>query len=174
MQVRDVGNGSPCQEESCFRRSNYHKYLTTIEFYPLTGTECVYSPCIEYYLDSKYQSLDNPVELSMIAIPAVRFPQIIPMRSELMFDYRNNDDYKMMCDKVDMIFKVAYKHGHDSVVVSAFGCGAYGNPPHRVAEIFGKIISKWERHFKMIVIAITGETNNYDMFRKYCKLNPIA
>jgi hypothetical protein len=29
--------------------------------------------------------------------------------------------------------------GHDAVVLSAFGCGAYGNPPHHVtcqSEVF--------------------------------------
>lgn len=32
--------------------------------------------------------------------------------------------------------------GHDSVVLSAFGCGVFGNPPKHIAQLFAEVLRK--------------------------------
>ncbi len=44
-------------------------------------------------------------------------------------------------------------------VLSAFGCGAFGNPPERVAQIYKEELEKRPGAFKGIKFAILGESN---------------
>ena len=38
------------------------------------------------------------------------------------------------------MFILGLLNGHDSLVLGAFGCGAYGNPPYVVASIYEILI----------------------------------
>lgn len=54
---------------------------------------------------------------------------------------------------------IAVDNGHDAIVLSALGCGAYGNPPEHMARLFKEVISKeFDRAFKHISFAIIGNT----------------
>jgi len=65
-------------------------------------------------------------------------------------------------------FKVAIANGHDSIVLSAFGCGAYRCPPRQVAELFKQVIGEYGSYFKKIVFAIKqqpdDQRDNYHIF----------
>lgn len=39
-------------------------------------------------------------------------------------------------NKIKTIFDIAYKNQNDAIVLSAFGCGAFCNPPGHIAELF--------------------------------------
>jgi len=55
---------------------------------------------------------------------------------------------------------IAKDNGHDSIVLSAFGCGAYGNPPKHMAELFREVIcTQYSGAFKHIVFAIIDDHN---------------
>ena len=43
------------------------------------------------------------------------------------------------------------------VVLSAFGCGAFRNPPHVVAECYRRVIESYKSHFDVIAFAIIGK-----------------
>ena len=153
-----VKAGSGAQEECCFRRSNYYKHLKP-EFYPLVDSQAVYSQRVEF-IKSNETSGCIPIEprnLDIIAIPALRFPQLDRDHR----GYGSETEKKLMEKKIDMIFQVGYKHNHDVLVLSAFGCGAYGNPPQEVVQIFKKALQKWNGCFKEVVFAILGANFNF-------------
>jgi hypothetical protein len=50
------------------------------------------------------------------------------------------------------------------VVLSAFGCGAFHNPPHIVAECYRRVIESYKSDFDVIAFAIIGE-ENFSTFR---------
>lgn len=119
-----VKYGSNAQEECCFRRSNYFQYLTE-EFYPLSGSECVYSPAIEFIKTNEFtgcQMLEEPVEMSVIAMPAPRFPEITtrnPFNTNRIGQwYGKEEDRLIMKEKIDKIFQVGLEHKHDCLVLS--------------------------------------------------------
>merc|ERR1712008_140068 len=53
------------------------------------------------------------------------------------------------------------------VVLGAFGCGYFNNPPNVVAETFRKLLSsggEFENVFRMVVFGITGGRHNLRPF----------
>ena len=55
-------------------------------------------------------------------------------------DYASEDDREIMKVKAAAVLQAAVDAKCDVVVLSAFGCGAFGNPPHIVAAIFHEAI----------------------------------
>ena len=67
-------------------------------------------------------------------------------------------------------FTTLIANGKKYVVLSAFGCGAFNNPPHKVAAIYKKIINEYKHHFHVILFSIIGKSEkdraNFDIFRQ--------
>ncbi len=157
-------NGAIAQEEALFYRSTYHLSLENPEFYPLNTYNAVYSPDVYFFRENQSQSYnilkqENCCFLSCVAMPAIKKPSL-----------RNNEyrpsDRRRMKEKIKGVFKIALKHGHDSLVLGALGCGAYKNPPYEVAKIFLEVIKEYRSYFKRISFAILdfGRSNNYEIF----------
>ncbi len=173
-----VISGAGAQEENLFRRSNLFKSLYQFaDFasqygikksknqYPLNfHFGGIYTPDAFFFRGEEkkgYPLLDSPYRLSVISVPAVN-----------LRDHRitKNDYYVTMKDKIHTILRIGFEHGHDSLVLSAFGCGAYGNDPEIVALMFLDVFNETEFQgsFKKIVFAIIDDhnsVNNYQAFK---------
>ena len=44
-------------------------------------------------------------------------------------------------NKIKQILDIALENGNDSLVLSAFGCGAYGTPPEQMARFFADVLT---------------------------------
>ena len=80
------------------------------------------------------------------------------------------------------VLAAALNKGHDSIVLSALGCGAFGNPPAEVARIFHASLSNFNGLFKKVVFAIIDDHNstsaadgksNFQVFSKFFKSMPL-
>ena len=72
-------------------------------------------------------------------------------------------------NKIRTIYRLALKNGHDSVILGAFGCGAFRNPPEIVAKVFGTVMQDYLYHFDTIEYAVyhtEREAANYEAFKK--------
>ncbi len=156
-----VDFGSGAQEEECFRRSNYFKYLHQ-SYYPPRRYTTFISKGVEYYcgpMASGYTYMDRPETIDMIAAPAVKDPWI----SNDGKLFQNAEDIATMEKKIRLLFWIGAKEGNDVLVLSAWGCGAYGCPGYHMAQIFKKICEEQKGLFKKVVFAILGP--NYLNFR---------
>ena len=59
-------------------------------------------------------------------------------------------------DKIRTIFRIGMANFHDSLVLSAFGCGAFANPPVHIAKLFHQVVEEdeFKDKFKLIDFAI--------------------
>jgi hypothetical protein len=83
-----VRMGALSQEEECFRRSNYHKYLLQ-DYYPLDKYIALISRNVEYYRNGAkydYSLLESSVNLDMYASPAVCYP----VKTSRQYDFSSN------------------------------------------------------------------------------------
>lgn len=161
-----VDSGCFAQEENCFRRSNYFESLKS-KFYPIPETSCIYTPLITVIKDKNYNLLANPFTVSMIACAALRSPDLTQDGH-----YFNRRDRELMKFKIQQIFQVGYRYKIDTLVLSAFGCGAFRNPPGDVAEIFNEVIREYKHCFKYIIFAILSRNDdNYQIFSQTIRNN---
>ena len=160
-----VGSGAKAQEEDLFRKSNYACVLDK-GMYPLKTEEVVYSPSVFIIKDNVYDLLKVPVEVSCLAVAALRNPKITTSNGQEK--YFRQIDAEVMQNKIDMIFKVALRHGNLDLVLGALGCGAFHNPPDDVANMFRKSIEKYGKYFRTIGFAILSKKDNpnYEIFNK--------
>ena len=161
-----VISGSSAQEENIFRRTNIFKSLYQFhsigenygikqreERYPLDyNFGGIYSPHVTVFKgsdDVNYTPLDKTFEIAVISIAAVKNPKV-----------ENNKLVPWVVDviksKIRQILDIALENGHDSLVLSAFGCGAYKTPPEEMARLFKEVLScdKYKNAFKVIHFAI--------------------
>ncbi|CAF3316418.1 unnamed protein product, partial [Rotaria socialis] len=189
--------GDGAQEETLFRRSNYFQSLDlelddgkpTARFYcnsncdlaplgkgdrlyPMDEFGAIYSAGLTVFRqpeDTGYAFMDIPMyDVCAIAMAAYRDPKL---ESDLLTSQYSLGTRK----KIENIFAIAYHQKHDSLVLSAFGCGALRNPPKHIATIFKSVIEQYAGYFKYIYFAIADDhnagqdlnpTGNYRLFHK--------
>ena len=55
------------------------------------------------------------------------------------------------------------------VILGAFGCGAFHNPPEVVAAAYKTVLNEFQGYFDIIEFAVycrPGDSRNYDVFKK--------
>jgi uncharacterized protein (TIGR02452 family) len=88
----------------------------------------MYSPKVPFFRNEQHLFLDKPFELSIITAPAPN----LNVAQEIDKSAVN----KILVNRMDKILQVAQSHGHKNIVLGAWGCGAFGNDPADVAELF--------------------------------------
>lgn len=77
--------------------------------------------------------------------------------------------YKLHLKRIEKLFRDAAANKAEVLILGAFGCGAFCNPPEIVAKAFREVQKKYESYFEVIEYAIfcAGyETKNYKAFSK--------
>ncbi|MBO4230122.1 MAG: TIGR02452 family protein [Bacteroidales bacterium] len=176
--------GSGAQEENLCRRSNlilslYQFSRSRIRQYPDLGLEPdgnqypmderfggIYSGKVSFFRGTEsdgYPFEDVTYNIPVISVAAISGPRID--RDGLMFP----EETALTLDKMRTIFRIGKANFHDSLVLSAMGCGAFANPPAHIAKLFHQVIKEDEFRniFKLIDFAIidgyrTGLAHNPD------------
>ena len=78
--------------------------------------------------------------------------------------------------KIKALFSIVLENGHDAIVLSAFGCGAYRNPPEHMALLFQETIreEKYDEQMKYIVFAIIDDHNTGKAHNSEGNVKPFA
>jgi uncharacterized protein (TIGR02452 family) len=162
--------GAAAQEESIFRRTNMHLCLDK-KYYPIRFDEIIHSPNVTVIKRSealKYKYIETPETMDIITCPAVK---LFGLNKKL-----TAQENLIVGTKVDMIFKLGIFKDNDCLVLGAFGCGAYKNPPEEVANFFTDVIKKYFGYFKIIAFAIIDDSNgrnNLQIFSETMKIDSI-
>lgn len=182
----NLANGhAPCanfywgitQEEWIFRNSNAYYLLSPLN-YPLLSDKIknmktIYSPNLKIL--KQYKNLDEKeYDCSMFTIDAIISPIINHKKFTL---YKNDNDYELMYKKIEFIFKIAILNKHTTLILGAFGCGCFNNPPETVSKIFNNMIEKYGKYFDDIYFSILilneKDQNIFNTFSKNILNNKI-
>ncbi len=168
--------GAGAQEECLFRSSNYYTTLYPIRdiAYPMDRDfGAIYSPNVTVFrgLEAEgYPLLEKPFKVSFMAVAALNRPHLTEDGDYLDVEREG------MKNKIRTMFNVAIRFKHNVLILSAFGCGAFKNPPDKVAMLFKDILSEqlYKNAFKKVIFAIKKDHNdvnneNYQAFDKVFK-----
>ena len=170
-----VLKGSGAQEESLCRCSTLHpslifddaydKYYTRNNDYlpPMGSDGIIYSPDVVILKTDESEPKRLP-ESKRIAVDVITC-------AAPDFRYNTYDEEEFipaMKRRIRRILQVAADHEVDNLLLGAFGCGAFKNPPEIVAAIFDEEIKPYMHSFRRIEFAIKGFRTdpNYMAFSK--------
>lgn len=178
-----VLRGAKAQEEDLCRRSTLLKSLCLFSqrederellgivqkgkgSYPLKKYGAIYSPSVEVFKNRKYDYLLHPFFTNVITMAAVRNPEM-KEDGELL-----SGPKQVIKDKIRSLLRLAGRIGKRKLILGAWGCGAFKNPPRQVAEIFKSVLGETEFKgwFSDICFAIIDNPyygdSNYTIFKE--------
>ena len=185
-----VTRGSSAQEECLCRCSTLYPCLNIEKmwdaFYgphraagnPLYNDDCLYTPGVVVFksdvsFPERMEEADwYQVDVITCAAPNLRsVPSnfMNPCAGETPAEIENEKLYKLHQRRIERIFRIAAANGAEILILGAFGCGAFCNPPEVVAKAFKAVQEKYASYFEMIEYAVfcgRYETENYQVFRK--------
>ncbi len=172
-----VTRGSTAQEECLCRCSTLHFSLLERkawdEFYArhrqsgdsLNNDDCIYSPGVVVFKENTALPALLPEEqwfsVNVITCAAPRLAG-----NEKI----GNDQLRKLHEKrLRRILQIAAARGNEVVILGAFGCGAFHNPPDVVAKAMASVTAEYQRNFRQIEFAVycsPQDSENYWAFKR--------
>lgn len=183
-----VTYGSSAQEEALCRCSTLYPCLDTkellYEFYephrrtrnPLYNDDCIYTPGVvvcksDTSFPERMEEKDwYQVDVITCAAPNLRerpSNAMNPNAGDRPAKISYDDLLKLLTGRIERIFAIAANQKEEVLILGAFGCGAFCNPPEVVAKAFATVQEKYEGAFDTIEYAIYCRdygSANYDEF----------
>lgn len=172
-----VVRGSAAQEETLCRQSNLYLGLKLAN-YPLPEKGGLLIKQVTFFRNDLYEFIAVPFQVDVFALAAYDCNLLHkPNQEESLSGYdrpENEQEYEMGTKaKMRSLFRAAVDNGNDSLVLSAFGCGAFQNDPKLITRWYKEVIleAEFADAFKLIVFAIIpSHSANFTIFQNYFNL----
>ena len=152
-------SGARAQEESLARCSALYTCLDGNEMYdfhrarkdPMYTDYAIHSADVPVIRDDDGALLDEPYLCSFITCPAVNAKVVLERDSSRRAEIRD-----AMETRVVKVLAIAAIHGHEALVLGAWGCGVFGNDGREVAELFRAALDgQLAGVFSRVIFAVT-------------------
>ena len=173
-----VETGARAQEETICRRSTLTRSIYTFDpkyaarygyplqdgnRYPIVYDFCaIYSPNVTVFREGlDCLLMENPYDVAVVTCAALNLNG--------KYDIKLTPDGHMPKAAVDItrnkirtVFRIGLTYDHDALVLGAFGCGAFKNPPAEIARLFHEVMEETEfkNKFMLITFAIIEDHNS--------------
>jgi len=158
-------SGAGAQEENLHRRSDLYRFLAENgkSFYPL-GNSALVSEDVSIFRSAEahgYAMLPAPFKVCVITCAAPNRPDLCwHRRGSPIGPVLTTASRMQMKRRITTIFTAAKRSECDIVLLSAFGCGAFKNPPRDVAEVFHEVLTtEFHSVFSKIIFCIFDDHN---------------
>lgn len=161
--------GATAQEEALCRNSTLYASISSkkaAEMYkyncthpaPIPSEYMLLSPEVCVFRDGKSDFLQQPYHVSVITLPAPNKRGMAMLTSQKTIE-------KVMKERIRMMFAIAATHKYKTLVLGAWGCGAFGHDAKQVARYFKEVLidEKYSGLFDVVIFAILGSGKNKNM-----------
>jgi uncharacterized protein (TIGR02452 family) len=147
--------GARAQEEYLARSSSLYACIKDNAMYafhcsrrdPLYTNFAIYSPDVPVFRHDDGSLLEEPYTIGVITCPAVNAGQADPGR--------RNEIGPAMWSRILKVLSIGLKHSHDSIVLGAWGCGAFGNNGGLIAGLFDQALEQnFRGSYRRVVFAV--------------------
>lgn len=178
-----VAWGSTAQEECLCRCSTLYSNLTERRlwrtFYephraqnnPLYNDDVIYTPdVLVFKSDIREPELLPNSEWWNVNVITCAAPNLRPGRDgRIRVRISNEDLYQLHVKRMRRIMNIAARNKNDVIILGAYGCGAFQNPPDVVAKALRQVALEYRYHFKTIEFAVycsPRDDKNYWVFNQ--------
>ena len=147
--------GARAQEEYLSRSSCLYECLRASPMYgfhrtnydPLYTNYVIYSPHVPVFRNDAGDLLRDPYTIGMITSPATNAKRVPTSK--------RHEIGPAMWLRILKVLSVGISHGHNSIVLGAWGCGAFGNDAYDMAQLFRKALDdSFRGSYQRVVFAI--------------------
>ena len=138
----------------------------------------IYSADVTVFKDGNYEWLYDPYQTAFISVAAMNINRALRQGEQILVDGRLSDRaVAIIKNKIRTIYRIGVLHGHDSLVLGAWGCGDFGNLSEQIAQLFVNVLNEDEfrGRYKDIRFAIIEDHNsrgrNYQTFKNVIDKN---
>ncbi len=151
--------GARAQEEYLARSSVLYACIKDNAMYafhrshrdPLYTNYAIYSPDVPVFRADDGSLLDEPYTVGIITCPAVNATKMVLERK--------GEIGPAMWLRILKVLSIGVKHGHDAIVLGAWGCGAFGNDGHEIAALFLKALEQnFKGAYRQVIFAIVDRS----------------
>ena len=185
-----VIKGSSAQEEAISRCSTLYPNLKAEraweKFYaphrrahePLHNDDCIYTPgVVVFKSDTDYPQLLPEEKWYSVNILTCAAPNLRERPSNEMNAgdgdaavHISTEDLQALHEKrMRRVLEIAWAKGNEVIILGAFGCGAFRNPPAVVAQAMKTVVQEYRMRFETIEFAVycpTQYDTNYRVFQQ--------
>ena len=175
-----VRRGAKAQEEDLCRSSSlllslesekakeYYGYNRQLDSY-LGSDAMIFTPNVEIIRDEYGELLDETAIVSVLTCAA---PMILYGREGL-----SNDEYSsLVLNRIRGMLACAIYCGYQRIILGAWGCGAFGNDAHVIAELFYRAVKQlgptkgdkrlWFKNMDFAILDRSEEKYNFNEFNR--------
>jgi uncharacterized protein (TIGR02452 family) len=151
-------SGARAQEESLARSSGLYAAIHGQPMYdfhrqqrdPLYTSWTIYSPSVPIFRDDAGALLEVPWPCAFLTCAAVNANE-----ARRHGRGQGNEIRDAMAARIDRVLAIAALQGHRSLVLGAWGCGAFRNDPNLIAALFRDALFRTHRQrFDRVVFAV--------------------
>lgn len=172
-----VETGARAQEETICRRSTLTRSIYTFDpkyayrygyplqlgdHYPIIfDFSAIYSPNVTVFregIDCLF--MEEPYDVAVVTCAALNLNGKYPIK--LTHDgHMPQKAIDITRNKIRTVFRIGLMYGHDSLVLGAFGCGAFKNPPAEIAKLFHEVMEEpeFKNKYRLITFSIIDDHN---------------
>lgn len=150
--------GARAQEESLCRASALFACLEGDPMYshheahrdPLYTSWAIYSPLVPVFRGDDHALLEVPWRAAFITAAAPNAKVVLERQPG-----RRGEVSRALEERVRRVLAIAAGHGHEALVLGAWGCGVFGNEPAEVAQLFDEALrGAYAGRFSRVVFAV--------------------
>lgn len=178
-----VTRGSSAQEECLCRCSTLYANLNIDRFMKdfyiphrkaknyLYNDDCIYTPDVTVFkTDSARPEIMKEEDWYNVNIITCAAPNLRAyLGNNEGITINKKEIKKFHLKRGRRILDIAKANGNEVVILGAFGCGAFCNPPEIVAEAYSELLEEYKYDFKTVEFAIycpPRDERNYQTFKR--------
>lgn len=154
-------SGARAQEEYLARSSGLYACLKNQSMYaynqrhadPLYSSYMLYSPDVPVIRAEDGSLLARPAYASLITAAAPNANRLpVERQVEIQAAFR---------ERIAKVLAIGLRHAHNTIVLGAWGCGAFGNDGNMVSKLFQQaLVGKFRGAYRKVVFAIVDWSDN--------------
>ena len=165
----------PCLKDKTMWESFYAPHRKTGD--ALHNDDVIYTPRVLVIKDDDLNLLPTPFYVDVITCAAPN------LRDKPSNSYNPGDKIKASISDEDLlalheqrakkILAAAVKNGAEVLILGAFGCGAFKNDPHIVAQAYKNMLPSFCHYFRIIEFAVYCRAKDAKNYEAFCPLADI-